>query len=270
MHEHTRKLNPAGNDMTEKAHNDSTKVEQQSEIAASRRKLITGGAAAVVALSSRSALATYGTCQSPSDKLSGNVSPGHNKGKTCTLGRSPGYWKQPLKFSTWPIDPPTLETRGTSSWVTDTSAGPTIDAFSYTTLTSGKERVKPVPSYSSPDFGTSFVSFFVVDPGFKRVVPNPVASGATAAPNQARPISMWEIMAYPVEVDNGTGLGQLARHCIAAYLSALSSSTYPVTTTQIKAMWDAGRTGVGYCPIPGCTTSWDTTAIISYLSGTFA
>lgn len=246
-----------------------------------RRRLVTGGAAGtavLLALSSRSALAT--TCQSPSDKLSGNTSPGHNEGKQCTLGRSPGYWGQPQWFGEWMVDPPTLEKYSGSSWVTDTVGPPALGKFSYSFPPStppanqkppqGAERIGPYPSFASPDFGAAFVSVFT-DPGFKRVIPNPVnGNGPTQPPNQGRPIAMWEIVAYPEDVDNGTTLAQLARHCIAAYLNALKApATYPVKVDQIIAMWQAGSSGMGYCPIPGCSDPWSKEEIITYLSSTF-
>lgn len=264
--------------------NDTPELESKTPTAQTsdlRRRLVTGGAAGsavLLALTSRSALAT--TCQSPSDKLSGNTSPGHNQGKQCTLGRSPGYWAQPQWFGEWMLDPPTLEIYTGSSWVTDMNGPPALGKFSYSfppgtplaqqTPPSGAERIAPNPSFASPDFGAAFAAVFT-DPGFKRVVPNPVnGNGPTQAPNQARMISMWEIIAYPTDIDNGTGLGQLARYCIAAYLNALKApATYPVTPDQIVAMWQAGSSGLGYCPIAGCSQPWSKQQIINYLGSTF-
>ena len=69
----------------------------------SRRRLFRGAAAGtgvILAVSSKTALGT-GICQSPSAKMSGNLSGHRHTSATCKGGLSPGFWKVPQHFGHW-------------------------------------------------------------------------------------------------------------------------------------------------------------------------
>ena len=69
---------------------------------ATRRRLLQGGLAVgpvLMTLVSRPVLAQQ--CQTPSGFISGNASVAAGAGPICT-GRTPGYWKQPHWFGSWP------------------------------------------------------------------------------------------------------------------------------------------------------------------------
>lgn len=67
----------------------------------SRRRFIgaAGGVGVLLTVQAKTALGA-GICQSPSAAVSGNTSPRPDD-QTCSLGRSPGFWKQPQKFPYW-------------------------------------------------------------------------------------------------------------------------------------------------------------------------
>ena len=211
-----------------------------------RRRLLSGGLAAapiLLTVGSRSALAT-GLCPSPSRVFSGMASPNPSDHFDCN-GRSPGYWKVCQSFGIWPVDRPTVNKDGVEC---ENGIPPLAKA-----------------SFSGGDYGANFYDLFAA--GCASPL-QPVVS-----PIAGRAVSMWEILAYPTEVRDASGVAEvtvpLARHCIAAYFNALTlGSTYPITSGQALAMWADGSCG-GYCPLESCSVPWNPTQIIDYITSTF-
>ena len=195
-----------------------------------RRRLIKGALTAapvVMTLRGQSALATTG-CATPSRVLSGNLSPGHTP-PPCGAGLSPGYWKVCQHLNEWiGLTKPTFKSgQACSSGVPD-------------------------PATMSSE-GAIFSSIF---------------SGT----GTLGPYSCWRILAYPTLVDKNLAAFninevQLARHLIATYLNRNRiGATFPVTVTQMQAMWDGRLTG--YCPLgSGCSAAqlWTAQTIVCYL-----
>ncbi|MCC6472718.1 MAG: hypothetical protein IT514_03140 [Burkholderiales bacterium] len=229
-----------------------------------RRRLLTGGiTAAPILLSavSRSALAT-GTCQSPSRAMSGNLSP-RNESFNCG-GKSPGFWKQPQKFGNWVgALPPNLLEMVNGSWVTcsESSAGsPSLGSFFTLPYGNGSHKIG-----NGNGYGTTFVSIF--SPSAAGMVP--VVPAADSDPRQvsARPVTLWEVLAFPTEV--GGTMSQTARALVAAYLNTKTIGNYPLTTLQVLDMWNQLVTLGSYCPISGCGTPWNATQVKTYLETTY-
>ncbi len=259
------------------------------DVAGGRRRLLVGGFVAgpvLYAASTRSALALE--CRSPSQIFSGNLSqPGP---LTCTAGKSPDTWKQ--SFTSWVgVDPPTIQRRSGTTW-SDAGANAGNDAltaFSGTSSTQALARIKNTAgtycdgvALSNWDFGATFASIFGVgsDAGLVSVVPTMRArgsacNGAFHYDVDARPISLWEVLAYPTLISStsvyGLGLGQLASYVAAAILNKRLDSAYPPTIEQIIHMWNEGRTLAGFCPTSGCSASsaWYAPRIAQYLIGTW-
>ena len=69
---------------------------------------VSGGVGVLMAVQAKTALGSV-LCQSPSAMFSGNTSHQPGTGTTCSGGVSPGFWKQPQKFSYWTgATPPTF------------------------------------------------------------------------------------------------------------------------------------------------------------------
>lgn len=243
-----------------------------------RRRLLSGGLSAapvLMAMSSRSALAQ--TCLTPSRAMSGNMSAAEPAGG-CTLGSAPSYWASPANFSNWPVDPPTLQKYTSTSgsyqnrWTAATpSTPPVLSQFNYTPGPTVNVSFRIALVVSALDFGTQF-TVFQQRRGLVNVLSNPASNAGTApAVDPLRGLSLWEVLAYSSAVDGGTGFGELARHCVAAYLNALKFGTsYPVTANQAIGMWLEGTSG-GYCALGSCTPAqtWQAADIIAYLSQTW-
>lgn len=211
----------------------------------SRRRLVKGALAAapaVLALRGQSALAGTG-CASPSRIFSGNLSPGRTAPGPCGTGFSPGYWKVCQHLADWKRSP--------------NDSGYYLVPSQFVTCSTGL----PTPNSSAPMYsgarnpGSLFSNFFT--------------GGDTLAG-----FSAWRILAYPSQVDAALSAYnmdqiQLARHLIATYLNYyyVGASTFPLTLTQMQAMWNGGI-GAGYCPIAtGCSAAqlWNAQQIVCYL-----
>jgi len=204
-----------------------------------RRRLFRGVPAGVgVLLAVQAKTALGGVCQSPSAMMSGNTSPRPGTGISCYGGRSPGYWKQPQHSGSW-VAPAVF---------------PTFSNIVNICAVSGQSSLL-ISNISNP--GTTFAQA-----GFG-VINN--------APSQ----SIWAALAaknqFPGNISN------LLFHCVAAWLNAVrfntSAAQYPLTPTQVIAMWTAITTTGLYCPSgSGCTpaSSWDRTQVISYIEGLYS
>ena len=108
-----------------------------------------------------------------------------------------------------------------------------------------------------------------------------------ASPFFAAPaFGVWEVLVWPTNYPTATGVGttgctliggssdvfggkgQLLRHLACAYLNAGANQGYPITTTQVIAMWNAVRSGGTYCPT-GSSTCMTAADIINYISGMY-
>lgn len=260
------------------------------EVAGGRRRLLVGGFAAgpvLYAATTRSALALE--CRSPSQIFSGNLS--QQGPATCTPGNPPTFWKQ--NFTSWVgADPPTIQRRSGSVW-SDAGAdagNDALTAFTGTSSTQALARIKNTAgtyclndaTLSNWDFGATFASIFGVgsDTGLIPVVPTMRALGATCNGAfrytlDARPVSLWEVLAYPTNISttvvDGIGLGTFAGYVAAAYLNKLANPGYPLSVGQILHMWNQGRTSAGFCPAAGCTAAnaWYASRISQYLIATW-
>lgn len=210
-----------------------------------RRRILTGsaaGAGVFLAMQAKTALGA-GICQSPSAQMSGNQSPRPGN-LTCWGGRSPGYWKQPQHFLNW---------RGLTA-----------------------------PTFNSGVLASDCQS------GIANITPCDIALNGrgtllSAIFQNAPAIGVWEVLVWPSNYPTATGVGtgtcaltggnadvfgdkgQLLRHLACAYLNASASTDaawYPITTTQVQAMWDAVSTGVKY-------SGMDAAGIILYISGMY-
>lgn len=206
--------------------------------------------------------------------MSGNLS--NRKDSTdCMAGLSPGYWCQPQKFGDWKVLAPKLETYSGGNWSNDTGGCPSLTAFTYTLSQSSPKppnKAERLKNTTDP-LGVSFASIFGNTRGLKQVVPNRLATQyGTPQVDYLRQLSLWEVIAYPMKCDNGTTLGQLARHCAAAYLNALLAAAtgrfYPIQPQQAIDMFNDGAVG-GYCPLSTCSTPWGKDEIIAYIESTY-
>lgn len=210
---------------------------QVGGVSISRRRLFrgaAGGAGVLLTVHARTALGG-GICQSPSAMMSGNTSPRPGTGITCSGGRSPGFWKVPQKFSNWGpagATPPTFKVA--------------VNACS-----SGMQNL------SLADILTQGTTLDFIG-----------LTGNSAPPGTG----IWAVMAFPTSFQGG----QLMRHLSAAWLNAglfnSAGAQYPITRQQIVEMWNATKGGGLYCPgsiVGGCTTGWDATAVINYISGMY-
>ena len=200
-----------------------------------RRRLFrgaAGGAGVLLTVHAKTALGS-GLCKSPSAMMSGNTSPRPNSGITCSGGRSPGFWKVPKHFSNWG------------------AAGATVPTFNV------------VVSLCATGMQNLALSDLLTQGTFL------TTAGFVGAPANT---GLWAVLAFPNSFDNG----QLLRHLSAAWLNAgvftSASQKYPLTRSQINDMWMATKAPGGlYCPtsIGTCTTGWNATQVISYISGMY-
>lgn len=202
----------------------------------SRRRLVrgvAGGAGVLLSVHARTALG--GECKSPSAMMSGNTSPRPNSGITCSGGRSPGFWKQPQKRSNWPV------------------AGAEFPTFNVAV----SECASGLQNLTLANILTQGTTLDQIG-----------LTGSTAPAGTG----IWAVLAFPTSFAGG----QLMRHLSAAWLNAglfkSASGQYPLTRVQIVDMWNATKGGGTYCPgslVGGCTTGWNATQVISYISGMY-
>lgn len=219
-----------------------------------RRRLLAGGAAGAgvfLAMQAKTALGGTGKCESPSAHMSGNLSHHPHNGSTCSGGRSPGFWKQPGNFNIWPgagLVPPTFKS-----------------GVSILNCSNGLTNASPC------DIAT------------RGTLLNAIFAGAPA-------FGVWEVLVWPTNYPTATGVGtsacvlsggngdvfagkgQLLRHLASAYLNAGAlPKNYPITQTQVIAMWNAVKNGGAYCPTGPASNSCAMTAaqIIDYISNMY-
>ncbi|MCB8747405.1 hypothetical protein LHU53_10850 [Rhodoferax sp. U2-2l] len=84
--------------------------------------------------------------------------------------------------------------------------------------------------------------------------------------------SVWAALAFP---KSGEG-GQLLRHLASAWLNAgyfqSNAAQYPLTKTEIIAMWNATKSGGTYCPASmSCSESqrWTPAKVIEYIESLY-
>lgn len=185
-----------------------------------------------MAVQARTALGTGGVCISPSAKMSGNASHPHGPGN-CMGGLSPGYWVQPQKSGSW-------------------------TPYIYPTFT---PAIEPCSSGSVSNLTLADIA--------NHGTPLSAAVGSNPPPPS---VGMWYALANPTDsaVFGSATRGQLLRHLSAAFLNAnLYGSNYPITTTQIKEMWQQTNGGTNglYCPTAGSCSSggWTATEVKNFI-----
>lgn len=211
----------------------------------SRRRLFRGAAAGtgvLLSVQARTALGS-GTCQTPSEILSGNTSPRTGDGSVCSGGRSPGFWMQPQHFPHW------------------RAGGPTPPEFNGQVVDcqSGLGQLKWADISNQ---GTTFAAVFGNEPARNAGVSYPGAAG------------LWAVMAFK---NNFQG-SELLFHIVAAYLNACyftgSSAKYPMSPQQVKEMYNAVKSGGLYCPtsfvLQSCASGgWTASQVVAYIKGMF-
>lgn len=212
-----------------------------------RRRLLTGTAAgAGVFLAMQAKTALGGTCQSPSAMLSGNQSHPHDS-STCWGGRSPGFWKQPGNRTNW-------------------------NGLTFPTFKSGvkiSDCQNGVTGVSPCDLATRGTALSTIFTGA------PAGFGA------------WEVLVWPTNYPGATnvgtatctlngsngdvfgGKGQLLRHLVAAYLNAGAGQGYPITQTQVVAMWNAVKGGGVYYPSGSSGAGLTADGVKSYIENMY-
>lgn len=151
---------------------------------------------------------------------------------------------------------------------------PAIGSFHDNPYVKGSHRVGGSPA----QFGTAFKTVFGTAFGMAPVLPdpnsadNPQTSAADRTVNPARPIGMWEVLAFQNSI---TGLSmpmiQAARHLVAAYLNTGFVADYPLTGTQCIDIWQQLVSKGTYCPLASCTPGqeWGPQQVVDYIAGTF-
>lgn len=148
----------------------------------------------------------------------------------CTGGLSPGFWAQPQKFPHW------------------RQAGEMPPEFNGLVVdcTSGKGKLK-LEDITNP--GTLINNVF----------PNAVTVD----------YGLWAVIAFPNEPLFGDKQ-QLLRHLSAAWLNAGYFEYYPLSRTQILAMWNDLRFTGRYCPTQNCgSDGWTEQQVIAYIEGMY-
>lgn len=135
----------------------------------------------------------------------------------------------------------------------------------------GRERVAQIGASNPSQLGATFASVFGNDSGLKPLAPD---DGCGVAPPTVRPVTMYEVLAFPDEVSDtkldGRGLGRFAQAVAGAYLNSVKGHKYPVAPQQVKAMWNGARTGAGYCPSGYCGSNvWYAKDVMAYLQTTW-
>lgn len=240
----------------------------ESQERALRRSLLKVGVGMGTVVMARQAKSTMGVpyhC-TMSGQISGNVST-HNGSESCQIGLSPGYWQQPKRFGNWPagLTSPAIYQKVNGSWVLYTDANvPSLADIKDTSKFKVVSFSSGGTSYSGR-LGTTLKDALGTTVGIKGIT-------GLAASNRA--VSLWELLAYGEDADAFLQpIGQFARHIAAAVLNAKTYANYPVSITQLRAMWDAvtggGTSTTGtYSPMSG--VNWTASQINSYLDGTWA
>jgi len=198
----------------------------------SRRRLVTGvtGGTGVLLAAASKTALGTGVCKSPSAVMSGNMSPRPPGTGSCSGGRSPGFWKVPQKFNYW-------------TGVTTPTFYKTVDVCS-----------------------TGMQGLTLADIKTQGTLAKDILPGAGYISGTA--YGVWAVLAFPTSFGS---TGQLARHLLAAWLNASYWPTeYPITKTQILAMWNATKSGGTWCATGvTCATPWNASDVISYISGMY-
>jgi len=202
----------------------------------SRRRLVrgvAGGAGVLLSVHAKTALGA-GVCKSPSAMMSGNTSPRPGNGTTCSGGRSPGFWKQPQKFSNWP------------------AAGAVAPTFNVA-VNNCATGMQNLTLANILTHGT-----LLTTAGF---------AGAPAG------VGLWAVLAFPNSFTGGQLMRHLSAAWLNAGLFTGLSDKYPLTKQQVIDMWNATKSGGTYCPgsiVGGCgTNGWSSTQVINYISGMY-
>lgn len=258
-----------------------------AEAARVRRKLISGGLSAapvLMAAKSKSALAMH-LCQSPSATMSGNLSHAGALTESPCAGSSPSTFAM-LSNAIWTsggLKSPTVQkwdagSGSSGSWVDLTSGElsslpgtTTVDGnwkWSGNAPNSGSLRIKPNGTAGLFYLGSLFADLIGNDSALKRLLPTrPTGSGDSNDKkppefNSARPVSIWEYLAYADITDN---LQRFAQLCIVAYLNA-KQANYVISQQQVNYMWfDIIVKGGKYCALDSCADGWDLAKALAYL-----
>lgn len=228
-------------------HDKAREISNNALVDPRRRRLLTGTAAGAGVFLSVQAKTALGAaiCQSPSVMVSGNQSTHPADNTNCWGGRSPGFWKQPGNFGNW---------RGVTP--------PTFFSSAHITDCNGLKNVSPCDLETR---GTLLTEIF---------------SGAPAN------FGVWEVLVWPTNYPTSTGVltaacttsgssdvfagkGQLLRALFCAYLNAGAQSSYPITRTQIIAMWDAVKGGGVYYPNGNSAAGLTADGILNYIEGMY-
>lgn len=233
-----------------------------------RRRLAKGGLAAPIVLGtllSRPVLGAAPYNCTISGQISGNVS-SHGTPVDCgTLGRSPGYWRQPQKDwpnfvygsgmidgSFKPIAIPTLDgSKESTEGTLFTSAGfsnafKCIEKTSSTTVTTGHGKNKKTTTMTE----TVHQIISEGDPDF------------SLAPGNA---TLLQVVAYG---GNDNKMASLGRAAVASLLNAYEfAPDYPLTPQAVVAMFNAVCTGGEYQI--NSTTSWDKDQVMAYFESLY-
>lgn len=234
-----------------------------------RRSLLKAGFGVGGVLMARQAKSTFDTpyqC-TLSGQMSGNVSRNDGTTPNCRIGLSPGFWQQCSRFTTdWVVTPPKICKKVNGNWRVYTSTTP--PAFPEIKDTS-KWKVSDTVSVSGSTvactLGATLSSVLGTTVGLTGI---PDLGGSTT-----RQVSLWELVAYG---NNSSAfpqpIGQFARHIAAAVLNAKAyPTTYPITMSQLRAIWDAitggGTSTSGQYQLMG--TGLDAGQIQDYLNTTW-
>ena len=198
-----------------------------------RRRLfrgIYGGVGVLMAVQAKTALGA-GTCASVSATMSGNTSPRPGTGITCSGGLSPGYWKVPQHFNSWP------------------STGAIPPTF-----------IKPVDVCLT---GMTGLTLDIIKTQGTLLT----GIGFAGAPTG---VGIWAVLAFPGSYSGGQLLRHLAAAWLNAGYFVSVGARYPLTRVQIIAMWNATKSGGTYCPTGiTCAVGWSATDVINYISGMY-
>lgn len=210
-----------------------------------RRRLAKGGLAAPVVLGtllSRPVLGAAPHNCTISGQLSGNVST-HGTPVDCkTLGRSPGYWKQPQKASEWPA-PLVYATVADGQCATSSVIGTRFNGFSMTGTAALANAFK-------------CSSGVVLDP-------NDANFGAT----NTKKATMVQVLSTGGGL-NDTAIKALGRATVASLLNSVKfAPDYPLTPAQVIAMFNAVYQGGKYQVNP--TTQWDRDQVKNYFESLY-
>lgn len=208
-----------------------------SQEAALRRSLLKAGFGVGGVLMARQAKSTFETpyqC-TLSGQLSGNASRNDGTTPNCRVGLAPSSWRECSRFATsWPVSAPKIAKKDGSKWkvYTDASA-PAFAEIKDTTKWRVSGNVTVSGSSIACTLGATLSSTLGTTVGLKGI---PGLGGSST-----REVTLWELVAYGNDASAfASPIGPFARHIAAAVLNAKTyPSTYPVTLSQLKAIWDA-------------------------------